>query len=78
MEKKYLVRLSDAERETLVGVVKTLKGSSQKVKRAQILLTADAQGPNWTDAKIADAFSCRRQTVEEVRQRLVSEGFEVA
>jgi hypothetical protein len=76
MEKKYIVRLSDEERETLVGVVKTLKGSSQKVKRAQILLKADANGPNWTDAKIAEAFSCRRQTVEEIRQRLVTEGFE--
>jgi hypothetical protein len=78
MEKKYIVRLSDEERETLVGVVKTLKGSSQKVKRAQILLKADADGPNWTDARIADAFSCRHQTVEEIRQRLVTEGFEVA
>lgn len=78
MEKKYIVRLSDEEREILLGVVKTLKGSSQKVKRAQILLKADANGPNWTDAKIADAFTCRRQTVEEIRQRLVTEGFEVA
>lgn len=78
MEKKYIVRLSDEERETLVGVIKTRKGSSQKVKRAQILLKADADGPRWTDAKIAEAFSCRHQTVEEIRQRLVTEGFEVA
>lgn len=77
MDKKYIVRLSNEERETLRGVVKTLKGSSQKVKRAQILLKADANGPNWTDAKIAEAFSCRTQTVEEIRQRLVTEGFEV-
>jgi hypothetical protein len=76
MEKKYVVRLSDEERETLVGVIKTLKGSSQKVKRAQILLKADANGPDWTDAKIAEAFSCRRQTVEGIRLRLVTEGFE--
>ena len=76
MEKKYIVRLSDEERETLVGVIKTLKGSSQKVKRAQILLKADANGPDWTDAKIAEAFSCRRQTVEGIRLRLVTEGFE--
>lgn len=77
MEKKYIVRLSLEERELLAGVVKTLKGSSQKVKRAQILLKADADGPNWPDARIAEAFSCRRQTVEEIRQRLVIEGFEV-
>ena len=77
MEKKYIVRLSDEERAALVGVIKTLKGSSQKVKRAQILLKADADGPNWTDSRIADAFSCRPQTVQEIRQRLVTEGFEV-
>jgi hypothetical protein len=77
MQKKYIVRLTDAERATLEEVVKKLKGSSQKVRRAQILLKADADGPAWTDQQIADAFGCRRQTVENVRQRLVIEGFEV-
>lgn len=78
MEKKYIVRLSKPEREDLLDVVKRLKGSSQKVRRAQILLKADVRGPNWTDAKIAEAFSCRVQTVENLRKRLVTEGFEVA
>jgi hypothetical protein len=77
MEKKYIVRLTDRERATLAGVVKKLKGSSQKVRRAQILLKADADGPGWTDQRIADAFDCRRQTVENVRRRLLTEGFEV-
>jgi len=61
MNKKYIVRLSDGERRELQAVVKKLKGSSQKVRRAQMLLKADADGPNWTDARIADAFSCRVQ-----------------
>lgn len=78
MEKKYVVRLTDDEREILCGVVKKLKGSSQKVRRAQILLKADAASPGWTDRRIAEAFSCRTQTVESLRQRLVTEGFEVA
>ena len=68
MEKKYIVRLTDEERETLRGVVKKLKGSSQKVRRAELLLKADADGPSWTDQKIADAFSCRTQTVESLRR----------
>ncbi len=75
MQKKYIVRLTDEEREELQAVVKKLKGTSQKVRRAQILLKADADGPNWTDQKIAEAFSCRRQTVEKIRQRLVERGF---
>jgi hypothetical protein len=76
MQKKYIVRLSDDERKQLRGVIKKLKGSSQKVRRAQILLKADAAGANWTDQRIAEAFDCRTKTVENIRQRLVEKGFE--
>lgn len=78
MEKKYIVRLSKKERETLAEVVQRLKGSSQRVKRAQILLKADVRGPRWTGARIADAFTCQIQTVENLRKRLVTDGFVVA
>jgi transposase len=78
MNKKYIVRLTDAERERLSGVVKKLSGGSQKVKRAQLLLKADADGPNWTDARIAEAFGCRTRTIEKLRERLVTQGFEAA
>jgi hypothetical protein len=75
MQKKYIVRLTDEERVELQLVVKKLKGSSQKVRRAQVLLKADANGPNWTDERIAEAFLCRVQTIEQIRQRLVERGF---
>ena len=78
MQKKYVVRLTDGEWETLRSVVQKLSGSSQKVRRAQVLLKADADGPGWTDRKIADAFGCRINTVEKIRQRLVTEGFAIA
>lgn len=78
MEKKYIVRLTDEEREACRLTVKTLKGSSEKVRRAQMLLKADAEGPAWTDRQIAEAFSCRTQTVEALRQRVVREGFALA
>ena len=76
MVKKYIVRLSEEERSLLRDIVKKLKGTSQKVRRANILLKADAGGPNWSDAKIAEALSCRTQTVENVRRRLLTEGLE--
>jgi DNA-directed RNA polymerase sigma subunit (sigma70/sigma32) len=76
MQKKYIVRLSRKERETLQEIVKRLKGSSQKVRRAQVLLKADASGAAWTDNRIAEAFGCRRQTVETIRQRFVECGFQ--
>ena len=75
MLKKYIVRLTDDERAELQAVVRKLKGSSQKVRRAQILLKADVAGPAWTDARIAEAFDCRTRTVEKLRERLALNGF---
>jgi len=78
MQKIYIVRLTEAERQTLREVINKLKGTSQKVRRAHILLKADADarhGPAWTDARIAEAYLCRRETVERIRQRLVESGF---
>jgi Homeodomain-like domain len=78
MYKKYIVQLSEEERGICKEVVKTLKGSSQKARRARILLQADADGPAWPDVKIAEAFGCRVQTIELVRKRFVTESFEKA
>lgn len=78
MGKKYIVRLTEEERETLRGVMRKLKGSSEQVRRAYMLLKADVEGAHWTDKKIAEALSCRTKTGENVRHRLVTEGFEIA
>lgn len=75
MNKKYIVRLNDQEREELNQLVAKLSGASQKVRRANILLQADADGPAWTDKQIAEAYRCRTKTVENVRQRFVERGF---
>ncbi|QDU55228.1 helix-turn-helix domain-containing protein [Aeoliella mucimassa] len=74
--KKYIVELTEEERSVLQDVVKRLQGTSQKVKRANILLKADIGGACWTDAKIAEALDCRTKTVENVRQRFVERGLE--
>ena len=78
MRKKYIVRLTAEEREICHETIRRLKGTSERVRRAQILLKADADGPAWTDRKIAEAFSCRTKTVENVRQNFVEGGFERA
>jgi Homeodomain-like domain len=76
MQKKYVVRLTDAEQGILRQLIRKPRVSSQKVRRAQVLLKADARGPDWTDAQIAEAFDCRVRTVELIRERLVTEGFD--
>ncbi len=52
MIKKYIVRLCDEERQLCTEIVRKYKGISQKVRREQILLKADADGPAWTDVNI--------------------------
>lgn len=71
-KKKYIVDLSEEEQATLRMVSRKLAGTSQKVKRANILLKSNV---GWTDAKIAEALDCRTKTVENVRQRFVERGF---
>lgn len=78
MPKKYVVRLTDAERAVLSELLKRPRVAAQKARRARILLKADAGGPNWADARIADAFDCRTRTVEGLRERLVTAGFAAA
>jgi transposase len=76
-QKKYIVSLTDEERAQLQLVVQKLLGTSQKVKRANILLKADdSAGSGWPDAKIAEACDCSTKTVENVRQRFVEQGFD--
>jgi hypothetical protein len=78
MNKKYIVRLTDEERAICEATIKKETGKSEKPRRATILLKADADGPAWEDSKISEAFGCRAQTVENVRQAFVLEGFEEA
>lgn len=78
-EKRYVVRLTVEERAELEAVLNSEKRvAKQKRKRAQILLKVDQgeHGPGWTDAKAAEAFDVRENTVKVLRQRLVEEGFE--
>jgi len=58
--KKYIVRLSGEERRLLEEVIKKLKGTNQKVQRAQILLIADANRRRPLQAKIrlSQKLSC--------------------
>jgi len=78
MNKKYFVRLAGEERAICEAIVKKETGKSEKLRRATILLKADADGPAWDDAKIGEAVGCRTRTVENVRQAFVLEGFEGA
>jgi hypothetical protein len=75
---KSIVRLSNAERREREGLVKKLKGTSEKVKRAIVLLKADADGPNWTNETTRALTGLCIQGIVKIRKRLVLEGCDAA
>jgi transposase len=80
MQKLFVVRLSQEERERLLAMVKAGKASALKLTRARILLKADQQKrrPAWTDAEIASALDVSLKTVFNIRRKWVEEGLEAA
>ena len=72
-KKKYLVKLSEAEREQLEQMLRSGKHVSRKITRARILLKV-ADG--CTDDQTAEALDVGRVTVERVRQRFVERGLD--
>jgi transposase len=78
MGKRYIVRLTEEEREQLTALVSKGRSSARKIGHAQQLLKVDADGPNWADAEVAEAFGVRENTVADTRQRFVEGGLDRA
>ena len=79
MYKKYVVRLTEEERNKLETVVRRGRAHARKLLYARILLKADAHGPDqWTDERIAEAFEVSTATVARERRRFCEDGLEVA
>jgi transposase len=75
-KKKYVVSLTDKEREDLETLVSQGKAAARKIGRAWILLKADAAGPAWPDEQIRTTFAVGLATIYRVRQSFVEEGLE--
>ena len=71
--KKYVVKLSQEERNILEEMISSGKHSAKKILRARVLLKADA---SWSDQKISEALEVHVVTLERMRQQFVEEGFE--
>jgi transposase len=76
--KKYVVKLSDEERERLNTLIHSGKHRASQLMKARILLKADASdaGEGWSDSQIARALDTSIATVGRTRRQLVEEGFE--
>lgn len=78
MNKKYLVRLTDEERDQLTALITSGQTTAYKIRHAHMLLKTDIDGPAWTDTRIADAYHSHVRTVEGIRKRCVTEGLDAA
>ena len=77
-EAKYVVRLTEDERQALESLLSGKRVAADRALRARILLKADVDGDSWSDTEIADAFDVGVSTVHRLRQRLVEDGLEAA
>ena len=76
MHKKYIVKLTEEEREKLKEVAAKGQTAAYKIRHANILLLADAAGPNWQSKDIARALEVHENTVGKIRQRFVEHGLD--
>jgi transposase len=75
MNIRYRVRLTDAERTELAGLIGSAKTLGQKRKRAQILLASDRGIPDET---VAATLPAGVSTVYRTKKRFVEEGLAAA
>jgi hypothetical protein len=74
--KKYIVRLDDDERERLQRWVRAGKAAAYKIRHANMLLMADANGPAWADEQIAEGLGVSIGQIEHLRRRFVEQGID--
>jgi transposase len=75
MNVRYIVKLTQDERERLAAMVTDARAGSEKRKRAQILLACDR---GISDATVGDTLLCGQSTIYRTKKRFVEEGFETA
>lgn len=80
MKKKYIIRLSEEERQNLTDLIRKGKVAAYKRTHAQILLSADegVHGPGLQDTEVAERVSVHHRTVSKLRQRCVERGLDAA
>ena len=78
--KKYIVRLTEAQRQDLQQLISTGKEPARRLLHARVLLKADqgANGPGWTDAHISEALEVSTSTLVRVRRVFAEQGLHAA
>jgi DNA-binding MarR family transcriptional regulator len=79
-KRKYVVTLTESEREELERMIQKGRVSGLRIRHAQILLKLDETPANksWTGERIGEAYGCNEDTVSRIAKRFVEEGMESA
>jgi transposase len=76
---KYRITLTVEERTELEQLVSTGKSAARRLTHARVLLLADElRGERCSDTEIVSALGTSVRTIERLRKRFVTEGFEAA
>lgn len=78
--KKYIVKLSQEQRQQLEDLISQGKAAARKLMHARVLLKTDQgkQGPGWSDERIAEALEVGLATIARMRQRFAEHGLDDA
>ena len=77
MNTKYLIELSDEQRQQLEKITSSGTYPARQIKRAQILLKSDTAS-GWRYEQISNAFDVSDVTIAKVRKTYVEQGLETA
>jgi transposase len=80
MKKRYVVKLTAEERDRLGAIINRGREAAHRRRHAQVLMLVDEgeHGPGYIDKDAAELTGFTRRTVEQIRERCVSEGLAVA
>lgn len=80
MNQKFIVQLSEADRDQLKQLLSSGTIKARKLRRVQVLLKSDTSrgGPKWSYQRICEAFNVSERTISDVRRAYVESGLEVA
>jgi len=80
MKKRYVVKLTRDERDQLAGLINRGREAAYRRRHAQVLMLVDEgeHGPGFTDTVAAERTGFTRRSVEQIRERCVTEGLTAA
>ena len=80
MKKRFVVKLTLDERSRLEGMIKRGREAAYRRRHAEVLLLVDEgeHGPKLVDRVVAERTGFSRRTVEQLRERCVTEGLDSA